>query len=984
MLLRILLLLIITSQLLAAGSKSAKTGKTLPLDGVFNVQMKSRESSFYLHNRLIVKLMPRQTGSLSKSSFGIPSLDRALSKVGVTSVQPMFPHVFGSSGETSSNVDLSLIYAVTFSTPHDAFSLAEELSQYPEVLYAEPWFIYPLTRSGLFTPNDPLFSQQWGLKKINAEAAWDVTQGDSSVVVAIVDSGTEWAHPDLSANIWTNPGESGLDAQGRDKRSNGVDDDNNGYVDDWHGWDFVGADYEVQVFQGDNNPTSTGPNNDHGTHVAGIAAATTNNGTGIASIGFRTKILPVKCAADNDRRSGGLAFILTGYQGIAYAAMMGAHVINCSWGGAGGSQFEQDIIDFATGRGSLVVAAAGNNGNNIFFSPAGYRGVLSVAATDQNDVKASFSNYGYDVDVSAPGVAILSTLYPSRYNTGTELDAWSGTSMASPFVAGLAALVKARFPQLTGLQIGERVRVTSDNIDQQNFNYPNQLGKGRINALRGVTETASPSVRLLSFRVSDSPGGNGNGFAQPAETLNIVCSFRNYLTPTSASATVELISLSQYLTVIWGSYPVGALRTMDSTANASTPFRVYVQPHVPASHVAYLQTRIRDGSYADVHTFSFLVNPTYQTHDINRIQLTLTNNGKIGFFDYPTNAQGVGLVFNETNHLFEGGLIIGVSGSRIVDVVRNESGGQNNDFSSNGFYTITTPGVVSQQDGYTKFTDATAFGTERVGVEVEMHSYAFSTPGDDSYIILRYDIKNTTSTVLQNLYAGIFLDWDIGNYNQNISAYDAARSLAYSYDASGTRTEYMGAQALDGAASFRSLLNTNSIDLSRFAKWNWISGGIVAQRAGPFDVHQVISSGPYTIAAGATQTVGFTLAAADSFLTRLQTVADAAKRKWDAIRNPVSVEPIASSLPSEFRLYQNYPNPFNPRTVIEFEIPKASRVRLAVHDLLGRVVKELVDHPLTPGSYKVEWNAENLPSSIYLARLTMEGLVETRKMVLAK
>jgi subtilisin family serine protease len=138
------------------------------------------------------------------------------------------------------DVDLSSMYTVSYTSPNDPFTLAEELSKLPEVQYAEPWFIYPLARR-TFTPNDSLYELQWSLDKIGAPAAWEITKGDSTIVIAIVDSGVEWTHPDLAANIWTNPGESGLDAQGRDKRTNGIDDDENGYVDDWHGWDLVGG-----------------------------------------------------------------------------------------------------------------------------------------------------------------------------------------------------------------------------------------------------------------------------------------------------------------------------------------------------------------------------------------------------------------------------------------------------------------------------------------------------------------------------------------------------------------------------------------------------------------------------------------------------------------------------------------------------------------------------------------------------------------------
>lgn len=948
----------------------------LPLDGVPHVRLKTRENSHFFPDRIIVKLLPRTVPTLSKFSLGVPSLDRLFSTVGVVSISRMFPPTNSQKG----TVDLSSVYVVQFSSPHDAFSLAEEAAKQPDVQYAEPWFIYPLS-GGSIIPNDPFYQQQWHLPKIKAPEAWDITQGDTTIVVAIIDSGTEWAHPDLAPNIWNNPGETGLDAQGNDKRFNNIDDDGNGYVDDWRGWDFAGANYQLPILIPDNNPTSTGTNNEHGTHVAGIAAAATNNGTGVASIGFRTKILPVKCSADNDFRAGGIAYILTGYQGIVYAADMGAHVVNCSWGGAGGSQFEQDVIDYATEKGSLIVAAAGNNGSDVFFSPAGYRNVLGVASTGSSDFKSFFSNYGYWLDISAPGENILSTLHGSKYNNTSD---WSGTSMASPLVAGLAALVKSRLPQLTMLQVGEQVRVTADNIESQNPGFPQQLGKGRINALRALTETGFPSVRLLSYTIRDFPGGNNNGFAQPAETLNIVCTFKNFLNPTSSTASAQLISLSPFVTVVQGVFPAPALGTFDTLSNLSLPFRVVVQPDVPQSHTAHVQVRITDGAYQDHHTFSFLVNPTYQTHDLNEIQLTLTNNGRIGFFDFPDNLLGSGFIFNGVNHLFEGGLILGTSGTKVVDVVRNEFGGQNNDFSSNDFYSISTPGTVAHQEGFTRFSDTNVFGPEKIGVSVEMHSYAFSSPDDTRYIILHYDLKNPGATVISNVYAGIFLDWDIGIYEVNVSAFDATRSLGYAFDNSRSEKAYLGIRALDGAASYRTLINSASIDLSRFAKWTWLSGGIFGTASAPNDIHHVIASGPFTLNPGETQRVGFALVAAESSLTELQQVADAARQQWLRILNPVGVNQSDPTVPHTFGLEQNFSNPFNPSTTIEFRVAQEEHVLLQIFDLLGRSAATLVDERKMPGTYRLRWDAHALPSGVYYYRLRAGMFVETRKLVLMK
>lgn len=961
--------------------------KRLPLDGVPGVTPKTRDNSQYLPNYVIVKLMPQAQATLSKSALGISSVDRVLSRAAGLATAQLFPTM--TAMERSDDVDLSLFYSVSYSSPNDPFSLAEELSKLPEVQYAEPWFVYPLAQT-VFTPNDSLYEQQWSLRKINAPEAWNITKGDSTIVIAIVDSGVEWTHPDLTANIWNNPGETGLDVLGLDKRSNGIDDDGNGYVDDWHGWDLVGAAWESYIpgiTKGDNNPTATGANNDHGTHVAGIAAAVTNNRIGVASLASNCRILPVKCSADNDARGSGTAYVLAGYQGIVYAATMGAAIINCSWGGDGGSQVEQDVIDFATKRGSLIVGAAGNNQSETFFSPASYRGVLSVAATNQSDVRAWFSNYGDNVDVCAPGVSIISTLYPHIY---ASLD---GTSMASPHVSSLAALVRGMFPTYSGLQVAEQIRVTCDDISQVNGALASRLGRGRINAVRALTVRDLPSVRIQSYSVTDVLAGNGNGYAEPGETIELSCTFCNYLAPTSPAAVMIISTDSPYLSITQSTFALSVLGTLDTIATSA--FRMQVLQNVPQSYTARVKVTLVDGSFTDSQLLSFYVNPTFATQNVNTIKMTLANNGRIGYYDYPENKMGVGFIFDGKNHLFEGGLILGTSSQRVVNVVRNQTA-QDADFFSKDFYTLRTPGVVSDQDGFTSFTDSAAPATSRIGLRVSMHSYAFSDPVDAKYIILTYDVTNTTSAPIENLYAGIFLDWDIGSDTglvRNYSRYDQGRSLGYSYCSSpGEPKAYLGIRALDTAAHFCSLVNNGSIDLSRGAKWKWISGGHTTINAGPADIHHVLSAGPYTIGVGATRTIPFALVAGDSSLQNLQENADAAKRKWLSIRTVVGVDREESEIPSAYRLEQNYPNPFNPGTVISFQLSAISHVRLEVFDVLGRQVAVVADELRSAGTQIAHWNAASMPSGVYFYRLTVceasnksaVRYVESRKMLLLR
>ena len=322
------------------------------------------------------------------------------------------------------------------------------------VAFAEPNFIVSGFTHGS-TPNDPSMHQLWGLDNfgqtvnwftgmkdadIDAKEAWSVSTGSPSVVVAVIDTGVDLSHPDLAANMWVNPGE---DCAGC--RTNGVDDDGNGYVDDWRGWDFAND---------DNNPTD---DQGHGTHVAGTIAAAGNNGIGVAGVTWNTKIMPLKFLT-----ASGTGDVADAISAILYANAQGVPILNNSWGGEDFSQALLDAIELTDASGELFVAAAGNDFANTDETPTYPSGfdvpnVLSVGATDALDRKSWFSNYGVaSVDLSAPGSNIYSTWPGSSYRFQ------DGTSMAAPQVSGAAALVKATDPGASGVGLKALLLSTVD------------------------------------------------------------------------------------------------------------------------------------------------------------------------------------------------------------------------------------------------------------------------------------------------------------------------------------------------------------------------------------------------------------------------------------------------------------------------------------------------------------------------------------------
>ncbi|MFA4857895.1 MAG: S8 family serine peptidase [Candidatus Margulisiibacteriota bacterium] len=336
------------------------------------------------------------------------------------------------------------------------------LRQDPEVEYAEPNYIVKALDT---TPNDTYYSDQWGLTKVDAPTAWDTTHGSTSIKIAVIDTGVNYNHEDLSSKVTL---------------GYNFADDNDDPDDD----DVL--------------------HNGHGTHVAGIAAAITNNATGIAGLGWDTKILAVKVL-----HSSGTGDSYAVAQGIEYAADR-ASVLNLSLGDSDPSTAMEDAVAYATDQGCLVVAAAGNDGNSNRMYPAAYSPTIATASTDTNDQKVSWSNYGSWISVCAPG---NNAYGPGLSNSYSYM---SGTSASAPFVAGLAALVWAQNPTWTATQVKEQVLYTADNIDSINIGYAGLLGHGRINAATAVgyplASISSPTSRQNvqgNVRIIGSAAGTG-------------------------------------------------------------------------------------------------------------------------------------------------------------------------------------------------------------------------------------------------------------------------------------------------------------------------------------------------------------------------------------------------------------------------------------------------------------------------------------------
>jgi len=356
----------------------------------------------------------------------------------------------------------------------------------PDVEYAEEDHIY----SANAVENDPYLSSfgtwgqnyddLWGIKKIGAPAAWDTNTG-SGIIVAVVDTGTDYNHPDISGNIWTNT---------KEIAGNGIDDDHNGFIDDVRGWDFIGST--------SSNPQESSDPIDHyghGTHVAGTIAAMGNNGIGVIGVAWNSHVMAVKGLDDQ-----GFGLSSTLGPAILYAANNGADVINASWGGPSYSQTIADAISYAYNLGAVIVVSAGNNSSDArSFYPAALPDVITIAATDPTDSLAGFSNFGSKIDAAAPGVDILS-LQAAGTNLGISLSPGytrlSGTSMAAPHVSGLAALILSQNPSYSNEDVRQVVRVSATDLGTSGYDLT--YGYGRINASAAVGNAGVLEAKITS------------------------------------------------------------------------------------------------------------------------------------------------------------------------------------------------------------------------------------------------------------------------------------------------------------------------------------------------------------------------------------------------------------------------------------------------------------------------------------------------------
>jgi len=899
---------------------------------------------------LVLKVKAKYRSLCLQDKIQIPQLENAISKISGYGLNKKFPKASVPEAKTNKYgkklVDLTLIYQVHFSPVVKIEEAINLLQSSGAVEFVEPLYIQYMN----FTPNDPSVNQQYQIAKINAYNAWDSWTGDTNIVIGIVDSGTDWDHPDLAGNIKYNYADP----------IDGIDNDNDGFTDNFRGWD---------VSDNDNNPMCG--SSSHGSHVSGCADAVTNNATGVSGPAFNCKFLPVKSSFNSSTSS-----IDNGYDGIVYAADHGCHVINCSWGRPGGpSSFEQTIVDYATdNKDALVVAASGNDGLDETHYPSSYDKVISVSSTSATDSKSSFSNYNSTVDVSAPGSNILATIIDDSY---ARLD---GTSMSSPIAAGCAAMIKAKFPSFNAYQVGEQLRSTCDYIYSVSGNsaYIGKLGKGRVNLFKAVTDSISPGVIVAKYQTVDN---NDNVFI-PGDTLSVQCLFENLLRPTT-NLVCSLSTTSAYVQILQNTFNAGVMSTFDTLSNYVTPYRILIKPTAPLNTEATFRVYLTDGAWTDIFVFTIVVNVDYINVAINQVATSISSKGLLGY-NQTGQTQGLGFTYqNGETILYDMGLMIGASGTQVSDMVRSDAG-NDADFAPYINVTSLEPGLISDFDVNGVFKDNGLTSLAPMNLVINHHAYAWVAAPDDKYVMVQYMIKNNGGSTLTNLYAGIFSDWDIPAYANNKCSTDLTRRMGYvwSTDVAGL---YGGVKLLSRTGGFihNAVDNTagnGGLDIVTGGFSNaekYLAMSTSRSDAGTAtttgnDVLSSVASGPFNLAAGDSVEVTFALIAGES-LADIQLSAEAAQYKYDNIF--LGFTPIENA--SANNLYQSFPNPANREIRIDFSIDKSNYTSLCIYNLLGEKVKTIVDEKISSGRYSIPVDVSNLPSGNYLYQIISGGFTKT-------
>lgn len=793
-----------------------------------------------------------------------------------------------------------------------------------------------------------------------------VRSAEGPVVVAVVDGGTDWRHEDLVGVLHRNTDE---------VEGNGIDDDLNGFVDDLIGWNFPLDSPDPTGLVG------TPINAEHGTHIAGIPCADDDNGVGVVGISGGAALMPINAGdALRDR------VVAYGYEGILYAALNGAKVINCSWGRRGRwSHFEEQVLQAVEAMGAVVVAAAGNEILGKPFFPAYYPTVLSVTSIRGTLVHNTIgANADYWIDLSAPGVSIRSTMPGNRYDTRR------GTSQAAAHVSGVAALVFTQHPEWTPRQLREQLRWSAISLDDYNdTSLFQRMGTGTVSAYRALSETP-PGVVIESTGFRDE---DNDGVVEAAEVVTGSLRLRTMLRDAPATK-LELFTDDPYLLPLLTELRVGGVG-MGAPISAPRAFSAWVAPQAPVAHLADLRIQITTAEDT-VHTWLGLeLNPLHVDLNGEYVEMGVAANGKLGFASILREGDpgGAGLRRpGELPRILGGSFVIGNSENQVSDAHYSLSP----DDAYEDFLPQGEQAARLEEDpdadlmAVVEFSDRSA--PLPLGIRVRHEARLFNDPRRGSFVISRYRLR-TDRVLLSGVRAGFLVDWSPheGIANSDEVHSDAVLQMGYALDRSGVEGgAAVGLRVLEAPAAYaaswvpdvvqeggRSPGFYDVVDYDRKLSdpelWAMLTRENDEQPSPHGNLAQMISIGPFELREGEEQeiVVAWLLGEDEA---ELISQSELARQVQASLRTGFGGE-----LATQLSLLPFTPNPFRSSaggTMLRFTTPQAGTVRLRIFDVRGRLVRVLLDEKRPAGSHLCPWNGQDA-SGRSIARGVYHVLLET-------
>ena len=618
--------------------------------------------------------------------------------------------------------------------------------------------------------------------------------------------------------------------------------------------------------------------------------------------------------------------------------------------------------------------------------PAGYQTTLSVGGIQgQSDV--SIFSFGRSVNVFAPAIRIHGV-------TRRGYALFTGTSLATPLVAGIAALVKTRFPSYTPIQIREQVRLTATSIDDaQPPSNRGLYGRGKVDALKAVLSQPLPGIRLDTLIYRDQTGSDK---IDRGDQAKITATFTNYHGD-ATNVSIELVSSTGYIHSVSDPVVIGSLA---SGRTVTRVFSFVLGENSPENHYLSFYFRIVDGDFTDTPDVARIpVNQNISAlHQTAALQASVTYEGNLGYNELPTNQiglQGVGFRIKDNtgtlrNALFEGGIILATDADHVSDCIRGirNAPAQDTDLIRNEGESliITAPGSYTTEESRVVISDRTA--PNPIGLEILQESYVNDTPEHEDFLILRYTITNTTGRDIPSLYVGLFIDWDVSADASDVYDYDPERESGYISDRANTLMAGTRRLTRDAPLLYQTI--DNSLDgvyggFSSEEKWKLMSAGISPDPSGspPRDLSQLIGSGPHVLSSGRSIEVAIAVIGGTS-REDFYVNADHAQRLWDDVISSIHTS-AEHPLPTDgWSLSPTYPNPASGPVNLSFTVAVPSFVQIDVYDMLGRKVDQLLAGSYGSGIHKFMWNPEYLSAGAYILKLYAGRVVATQTVVITR